>query len=157
MQTAVTIQIHSKRLLPTIYDSLVEKFPNFKNLVDFTWNYSLMIQEVCFSRGVPTSFEHHQSCKSESSTGSSYSWPHSVITNFLVGGPPLEPNCPICCTTFIPSRTKPNATCLKSKCSAFFSVMKNCELLVSRPRFAMDRMPGPVCRTSKFSSSKAAP
>eukprot|EP00429_Kryptoperidinium_foliaceum_P076945 CAMPEP_0176224642 /NCGR_PEP_ID=MMETSP0121_2-20121125/21357_1 /TAXON_ID=160619 /ORGANISM="Kryptoperidinium foliaceum, Strain CCMP 1326" /LENGTH=59 /DNA_ID=CAMNT_0017563897 /DNA_START=31 /DNA_END=210 /DNA_ORIENTATION=- len=57
----------------------------------------------------------------------------------------------------MPSVTQPKTTCLPSNHAVFTVHKKNWEPLVFGPAFAMDKMPGPVCLSVKFSSANLAP
>lgn len=59
--------------------------------------------------------------------------------------------------TSMPSTTLPNTTCLPSSQLVGAVQMKNCEPLVFLPEFAIERTPGPVCLSEKFSSSNLEP
>mmetsp|Transcript_126972 Transcript_126972/g.353633 ORF Transcript_126972/g.353633 Transcript_126972/m.353633 type:complete len:218 (+) Transcript_126972:108-761(+) len=83
--------------------------------------------------------------------------PQFRIVTFCVGLPSGVPHASITRTMSMPSTTWPKTTCLPSKCGVAFVQMKNWEPLVLGPEFAMERMPGPVCLTLKFSSLKLAP
>lgn len=56
-----------------------------------------------------------------------------------------------------PSMTRPNTQCLPSRNSAGAVVMKNWQPFVPGPELAIERSPGPVCLTLKFSSSNCVP
>jgi len=51
-------------------------------------------------------------------------------------------------TTSIPTTTVPKTECLLSRCGVDRSVMKNCDPFVRGPAFAIERTPGPECRSS---------
>ncbi|KYN11525.1 hypothetical protein ALC57_16308 [Trachymyrmex cornetzi] len=59
--------------------------------------------------------------------------------------------------TSIPLRTCPKTTCFPSSQSVLAVHMKNCDPFVFGPELAIDRVPGPVCFNSKFSSSNLLP
>lgn len=102
-----------------------------------------------------------------------------MITLFLVW-PVGEPTASILETTFIPSTTDPNTTCFpssliyclfeknlklylqKKKNFIFYQVVlavqiKNWDPFVLGPALAIERIPGPVCFKTKFSSSNFFP
>merc|ERR1719422_621769 len=84
--------------------------------------------------------------------------PQSSMTTFFEGVPLEEPTFSIFLTTSsYPSRTSPNTTCFPSRCGVFFTVMKNCEPLVSLPALAMLNNPGLTCLSLKFSSLNFSP
>ena len=56
------------------------------------------------------------------------------------------------CTTPYPRTTLPKTTCLPSSHGAAAVKMRNCEPLLSGPRFDIESTPGPACRSSKLSS-----
>ncbi|KYM92705.1 hypothetical protein ALC53_00642 [Atta colombica] len=59
--------------------------------------------------------------------------------------------------TSIPLRTCPKTTCFPSSQSVLAVHRKNCDPFVFGPELAIDRVPGPVCFNSKFSSSNLLP
>ncbi|KYN31315.1 hypothetical protein ALC56_14196 [Trachymyrmex septentrionalis] len=59
--------------------------------------------------------------------------------------------------TSIPLRTCPKTTCFPSSQSVLAVHKKNCDPFVFGPELAIDRVPGPVCFNSKFSSSNLLP
>ena len=63
---------------------------------------------------------------------------------------PLDPKHSMASTIFMPSFTLPKTTCLPSNHSVLAVQMKNWELFVMGPAFAMDKMPGPVCFRMKL-------
>merc|ERR1740130_2676256 len=90
-------------------------------------------------------------------SGIPQSWPQSAITTGFEVLPLCDPTASHACTTFMPSQTLPKTTCLPSSQSVLTVQRKNCEPLVPGPAFAMDRIPGPVCLSWKFSSANLAP
>merc|ERR1719408_1126916 len=92
------------------------------------------------------------------SPGASHeSWPQSAMTTGFAVLPDWEPTASTFFTTSMPSTTLPKTTCLPSSQSVFTVQRKNCEPLVPGPAFAMERTPGPVCFSWKFSSANFAP
>lgn len=116
----------------------------------------------------------------------SQSCPQFAMVILALVFPDWLPKDSIFLTTSMPSTTWPNTTCLPSSlrteqgqltgagegtltqhssrnppCDpyhAVFSVqMKNCDPLVFGPALAMERMPGPVCVSVKFSSANLLP
>ena len=107
------------------------------------------------------------------------------MTTFLLGVPLCEPIASTALTTSMPSITWPKTTCLPSSHEVLTVQRKNLraarrsrgqtasvgsaggrrsglgashwEPFVPGPALAMDRMPGPVCLSLKFSSSNLAP
>jgi len=53
-------------------------------------------------------------------------------------------------TTYIPSITWPNTTCLPSRCGHALRVIKNCDELVFLPQLAIDKRPAQECVLEKF-------
>jgi hypothetical protein len=60
-------------------------------------------------------------------------------------------------TTVYPETTRPNTTCLPSRCGVSAVVMKNCEPFVFGPAFAIDSSPFSLCFRPKFSSRNFPP
>merc|ERR1712085_142517 len=83
--------------------------------------------------------------------------PQSAITTGFEVFPLCEPTASTALTTSMPPVTDPKTTCLPSNQSVFTVQRKNCEPLVPGPAFAMERIPGPVCLSWKFSSANLAP
>ena len=95
-----------------------------------------------------------------------YTVPQSLIITSFVQLPLCNPHCSISLTTFIPSTTLPKTTWPPSSQSVLSRHMKNCDLKTLRmirrqslcypfvffPLFAIERIPSPVCFSSKFSS-----
>merc|ERR1712050_564220 len=79
-----------------------------------------------------------------------------MTTGFAVL-PLCEPTPSIFFTISIPSVTLPKTTCLPSSHAVLTVHKKNCEPLVLGPALAIERMPGPVCLSVKFSSANLAP
>merc|ERR1711920_491363 len=91
------------------------------------------------------------------SANAQLNWPQSATTTGLAVLPDWEPTASISFTTSMPSTTEPKTTCLPSSHAVFTVHKKNCEPFVFGPAFAMERMPGPVCFSVKFSSANFAP
>eukprot|EP01063_Lacrimia_lanifica_P028132 TRINITY_DN405_c0_g3_i1.p3 TRINITY_DN405_c0_g3~~TRINITY_DN405_c0_g3_i1.p3 ORF type:complete len:102 (+),score=19.41 TRINITY_DN405_c0_g3_i1:15-320(+) len=87
----------------------------------------------------------------------SYSCPHFAIRICCDVFPLCDPKLSTFCTTSIPFVTDPNTTCFPSSQSVFTVHRKNCDPFVPGPAFAIDRIPGPVCFSWKFSSSNLFP
>ena len=71
--------------------------------------------------------------------------------------PFLDPKRSMASTVFMPSFTLPKTTCLPSTHSVLAEQMKNQELFVLGPAFAMDKILGPVCFRMKYTSSYFSP
>eukprot|EP00409_Alexandrium_fundyense_P003343 CAMPEP_0185903476 /NCGR_PEP_ID=MMETSP0196C-20130402/2726_1 /TAXON_ID=2932 /ORGANISM="Alexandrium fundyense, Strain CCMP1719" /LENGTH=97 /DNA_ID=CAMNT_0028622539 /DNA_START=128 /DNA_END=421 /DNA_ORIENTATION=+ len=89
--------------------------------------------------------------------GDQESCPQSATATGLDVLPDCEPTASILLTTSIPSVTIPKTTCLPSSQAVLTVQRKNWEPLVLGPAFAMERMPGPVCLSVKFSSANFEP
>ena len=61
--------------------------------------------------------------------------PQDVITTLLFGAPDSEPTASMVLTTFIPSITSPNTTCLSSSHEVTTVVMKNCHTRMHTRRY----------------------
>merc|ERR550537_1380188 len=85
------------------------------------------------------------------------SWPQSAMTTGFEVLPLCDPTASTFFTTSMPSTTDPKTTCFPSSQSVFTVHKKNCEPFVPGPAFAIDRTPGPVCFSWKFSSANFAP
>merc|ERR1712139_499962 len=79
--------------------------------------------------------------------------PEALTVTFFDGAPLWEPTASTLVTTSIPSITLPKTTWRPSSHAVFTVVRKNWEPLVPGPAFAIERTPGPVCFSLKFSSS----
>ena len=60
---------------------------------------------------------------------------------------------PIRFTTFMPDEMRPKTVCFPSRKGVGANVMKNCEPFVLGPALAIERMPAPVCLSSRLISS----
>lgn len=78
-------------------------------------------------RRLPTPFRHAQGQSSEAHRrhGLPHSWPQSVISTFFEVLPEPEPSASMALTTFMPSLTSPNTTCLPSSQLVTTVVTKN--------------------------------
>merc|ERR1740117_563010 len=83
--------------------------------------------------------------------------PESLMTTSLEVEPDCDPTFSTAFTTSIPSEIRPKTTCLPSSHDVLMVQMKNCEPLVFGPALAMERSPGPVCLSLKFSSANFSP
>lgn len=83
--------------------------------------------------------------------------PQSAMTHGADGAPSSDPFDSIAFTTSIPSITLPKTTCFPSSHVVLTVHRKNCEPFVFAPQFAIDKTPGPVCFSLKFSSSNFSP
>ena len=79
------------------------------------------------------------------------------MTTGLAVLPDWEPTASMALTTSMPLVTVPKTTCLPSSQSVLTVQRKNCEPFVPGPALAIERTPGPVCLSWKFSSANLAP
>jgi len=79
------------------------------------------------------------------------------MTTGLAVLPDWEPTASMALTTSMPLVTEPKTTCLPSSQSVLTVHKKNCEPFVPGPALAIERTPGPVCFSWKFSSANLAP
>ena len=63
----------------------------------------------------------------------------------------------VCSVCRAQDKNAPKTTCLPSSHEVLMVQMKNCEPLVFGPALAMERIPGPVCLSLKFSSANFSP
>ena len=84
-------------------------------------------------------------------------WPESAMTTGTRVRPDSLPTCSIADTTSCPETTFPNTTCFPSNHWQAAVQRKNWEPLVFLPALAIDRIPGAVCFSLKFSSANFSP
>ena len=87
-----------------------------------------------------------------------YKMPERTMTTSFFGLSPLPVGVlSTFLTTSNPSRTFPKTTCRPVNHGVAAVVTKNCDPFVFGPALAMDKIPGPVCLSVKFSSSNLFP
>merc|ERR1719330_2108967 len=113
----------------------------------------------CDKNPSDTSLEEMDSLGAPNCRLPTHNWPQSLITTSFAVLPLCEPTFSMALTTFILSSpdTCPKTTCLPSSHCVFTVQRKNWEPFVFGPAFAIDRMPGPVCFSVKFSSANFCP
>ena len=83
--------------------------------------------------------------------------PQSATTTFFDVAPLWLPTASIAFTTSMPFVTLPNTQCFPFNHDVSAVHKKNCDPFVFGPALAMDKIPGPVCLSVKFSSSNLFP
>jgi len=83
--------------------------------------------------------------------------PHLSMNTSYDGAPDCDPTDSNAFTTEYPSTTWPKTVCFPFKNGVATVHKKNCDPFVFGPAFAMDKIPGPLCGKSKFSSGKFRP
>merc|ERR1719245_811089 len=83
--------------------------------------------------------------------------PQSAMTTGFAVFPDCDPTASIFFTISIPSLTTPKTTCFPSNHCVLTVQRKNWEPFVFGPALAIERIPGPVCFSVKFSSANFDP
>merc|ERR1711962_1313097 len=135
---------------PAWIEATTVRISNSKSMV---FHFCQFRYSVSLSASPSFNPAHHSSAASAASS----SWPQSAIHTLAEVLPFLLPSFSIFLTTSIPSTTCPKTTWAPSSHDVTAVQMKNWLPLVLGPALAMDRIPGPVCFSLKFSSLNFMP